>query len=214
MVVSESTHGYIETVTPPSTPPTPNANPLSDVWSDSPPTSPSITSSQTEPSDIPRLRSIHVTAGYRAGITESKTKFLQPGFDEGYPLGATFALRIGDLLGVLEGIYAMLKKIESDFSVEESERLGGLLGEAEEQLALESVFGKEWWGEDGVWKYEVQTKDGSSGMEEGATSFWDVVDAHPLVVKWTELVKLEMEIAGIQKGRFEGAEWERGRIED
>ncbi|KAL8985824.1 MAG: hypothetical protein Q9177_004326 [Variospora cf. flavescens] len=82
--------------------------PLSDIFSDSPPASP--TSKQpSEPSDIPRLRSTHATNGYRDGISASKDQALQPGFDEAYPLGAILGLRVGYVLGVLEGL--CLKKL-------------------------------------------------------------------------------------------------------
>ncbi|KAL2125024.1 hypothetical protein VTJ04DRAFT_1389 [Mycothermus thermophilus] len=61
---------------------------------------------EQEPSDLPRLRQEHHTAGYRDGIALAKSRAAQPGFDEGYPLGAELGARAGELLGVLEGLAA------------------------------------------------------------------------------------------------------------
>ena len=187
-------------LTPPSTPPSPctpiTNNCLSDIFSDSPPTSPTT----ADPSDIPRLRGTHSTAGYRDGISTSKEQTLQAGFDEGYSLGAFFGLRVGYLLGALEGLY-----VAHSHESEGSTRVGQLGKEAREQLTLDKIFGREWWGEDGIWKYEVQ------GKEEEVT-FPEVVNAHPLVKKWVEKVEQEIEIAGIMVGRFQGREWEEGRV--
>ncbi|KAL9133741.1 MAG: hypothetical protein Q9175_005084 [Cornicularia normoerica] len=186
--------------TPPSTPPSPSSpttnNHLSDIFSDSPPTSPNT----ADPSDIPRLRSTHSTAGYRAGIFFSKERSLQPAFDEGYSLGAVFGLRVGYILGALEGLCSAHSQ-ES----EERKRLRQLLKEAREHLAIEKIFGREWWGEDGIWRYEVQ------GKEEDVT-FREVVDVHPLVRTWVEIVDQEMKIAGVMVERFEGREREEGRV--
>ena len=187
-------------LTPPSTPPSPSTptrnNCLSDIFSDSPPTSPTT----TDPSDIPRLRGTHSTAGYRAGISTSKEQTLQAGFDEGYSLGAFFGLRVGYLLGALEGLY-----VAHSQESEGRTRLAQLVKEAGEHLTLEKIFGREWWGEDGIWKYEVQRK-------EEEVTFPEVVSAHPLVRKWVEKVEQEMKIAGINVGRFQGREWEEGRV--
>ncbi|CAF9909064.1 Essential protein Yae1, N terminal [Imshaugia aleurites] len=187
-------------ITPPSTPPSlsspHNNNHLSDVFSDSPPTSPTA----ADPSDILRLRSTHSTAGYRDGISISKDRSLQSGFDEGYSLGAVFGLRVGYILGALEGLCsAHLQESE------ERKALKQLVKNAREHLAIEKLFGREWWGEDGTWKYEVQ------GTEEEVT-FREVVDSHPLVKRWVERVDQELNIAGVQVGRFEGEEWEEGRV--
>lgn len=187
-------------LTPPSTPPSPSSptsnNDLSDIFSDSPPTSPTT----ADPSDIPRLRSTHSTAGYRAGISTSKERSLQPGFDQGNSLGAVFGLRVGYILGAIEGLYSAHPQ-----GSEERKGLKKLVKEAREQLAIEKVFGREWWGEDGTWRYQVE------GEEEEAT-FREVVDAHPLVRRWLERVDQEMKIAGVTVGRFEGREWEQGRV--
>lgn len=191
---------YTMALTPPSTPPSPSSlaanNSLSDIFSDSPPTSPTT----ADPSDIPRLRGTHSTAGYRDGISTSKEQKLQPGFDEGYPLGAVFGMRVGYLLGALEGL-CLAHSHES----EGRERLARLVKDARAQLALDQIFGREWWSEDGIWKYEVQ------GNEEDVT-FRDVVDAHPIMRRWVEKVEHEMEIAGVKVGRFQGREWEEGRV--
>lgn len=202
-------------LTPPSTPPSPySINSLSDIFSDSPPNSPS----HADPSDIPRLRATHSTAGYRAGISASKTEFLQPGFDEGYSLGATFGIRVGYLLGVLEGLCASLDqataairhmgKSEQDTKAGKEQRMvEELLMKARKGLVLEKIFSKEFWGEDGIWRYQVK------GKEDDVT-FREVVDSHPTIQAWSRIVEEEIREKGIRKSPFEGLEWEAGRIED
>ncbi|PGH03682.1 hypothetical protein GX51_03946 [Blastomyces parvus] len=59
-----------------------------------------------EPSDLPFLRRQHVTAGYRDGISIAKGEHVQRGFDGGFPVGAELGLRVGTVLGVLEGLAA------------------------------------------------------------------------------------------------------------
>ena len=196
-------------LTPPSTPPTPNANPLSDIFSDSPPASPSSTSRSADLSEIPRLRSKHSTAGYRDGITIAKEKFLQPGFDEGYSLGATFGLTVGSLFGKLEGL-CLAKRDERADGVEQDSRLMKMLVVMRQELGLENLFGREWWGEDGIWKYQVKPRDDGIPTESD-TTFEDIVKSHPLVAKWDVLAEQEIVKAGIKQDRFEGAEWEAGR---
>ena len=191
-------------VTPPSTPPSPTSPPhivanndLSDVFSDSPPTTPAHTSI---PSDIPRLRGTHATAGYRAGISTSKTQFLQPGFDEGYSLGAVFGLRIGYLLGALEGL-----SNSRCLQQERKDRIISLYKEAQEQLKMENIFSQEFWDKDGIWTYGVVT----NGDE---VTFQEVAEQHPVVQKWDATVIEQVKKAGVMIGRFEGTEWEAGRI--
>ena len=197
---------------PSSTPPNPTSNTISDVFSDSPPTSPSLAPHATEPSDIPRLRTLHSTAGYREAVSVSKEKHLQSGFDEGYSLGATFGLRIGSLLGILEGL-ATASKDGTERDLPERQRVLKLLGEARKELCLESVFAKTWWNDDGTWKYEVTGDEASVRDLEDAVTFEQVVEVHPLVVRWSSLVQREREIAGL-RCIFQGEDWEKGRLDD
>ncbi|MCJ1308206.1 Essential protein Yae1, N terminal [Agyrium rufum] len=78
------------------------------------------------PSDIPRLRATHTTAGYRDGIASAKEEHLQEGFDEGYGLGAVMGLRIGYLVGVIEGVVKGLRTHRA--KREETERRDRLAG--------------------------------------------------------------------------------------
>ena len=107
---------------------------------------------------------------------------------------------MGYILGALEGLCSA--------HLQESEEGGKcrkLVKEVRETLAIENIFGREWWGEDGIWKYEVQGK-------EDEVTFREVVDAHPLVRRWVDKVDEEMKIAGVKVGRFTGREWEEGRV--
>lgn len=189
------------TTTPHDTTTTNNNNNETDsIWgSPSPPPSPSLhpTPSQPQPhhlhpSDIPRLQQSHTTAGYRDGITAAKASSVQPGFDEGFSLGATIGARAGELLGVLEGVVSAL--LTHPTPPEETQRLTELLEQARKELSVQVVFGREYWEEDGTWKYEVP------GGEEGGVVFGDVAGAHPMVGKWEGVVRAE-------GGRF-GVDWD------
>ncbi|KAJ4420925.1 Essential protein Yae1, N terminal [Neurospora sp. IMI 360204] len=116
------------------------------------------------PSDVPRLQQEHTTAGYRDGITVAKAEHVQAGFDEGFGLGATIGAVAGQLLGVLEGLsFAVVSSAkgrpQQDHEEEEEEdireKVKKLLAEAEKDLSVQSIYGKEYWDEDGTWRYEV-----------------------------------------------------------
>jgi hypothetical protein len=159
-----------------------------------------------EVSDIPRLKEKHETEGYRDGVTKAKAESAQQGFDEGYSLGATLGLRIGKILGLLEGISHAVQSAAKDPTNKEDEewavqraRMEKLLVDARVELKTQNVFGKEWWGEDGIWKFEVP------GEGEGReVLFPDVAGAHPLVVKWEEVVKKEVGMWGLDLGVLDG----------
>lgn len=199
-----------------------NANNLDDVFG-SAPSSPTlfptvIPSGNNEPSEIPRLRSAHSTAGYRDGLTTSKGTTIQEGFDEGYGLGATMGLRVGSILGALEGIWSAVakkEKIKSAPALEddgvrigtggaqiqtETERLKSLVINARNELRTEGVFGREYWGEDGIWTYDV--KEGDGGWK-------DVVDAHPLIQSWESVVREEVDKVGLDTRVIERIEVKR-----
>lgn len=193
-------------------------------------------------SDMPRLRATHSTAGYRDGIAAARTPWLQRGFDEGYSLGAVLGLRVGYMLGVLEGLWAAFvsgeKKVRKNAGEsegegtedargnEEAERLSKLLAEAKTELALEKVFGKEWWGEDGMWKFAVEPPRGGDGNgnqthghddendDDGGeeVTFVEVADQHPLLDRWSNIVRAEMQRLGVRENMFQGEEWEKGRM--
>ncbi|KZF20432.1 hypothetical protein L228DRAFT_240952 [Xylona heveae TC161] len=244
------------------------------------------------PSDIPRLRSVHSTAGYRDGIAFAKNEYIQAGFDEGYALGAVIGLRIGWILGALEGLWIALEKsgrnakgekekgssgharrvgsgvedqseqqevglvgngssVGQDSGREEeggkgeeteSKKMRKLLDDANEDLKTENVFGKKYFGPDGIWLFDVVVgaaggshadalahgsahgKDSShsggskggneeaNGVGEGEYTFEDVASSHPLVKKWTGVVIAETQKRGVALDVFEGAEYEARRL--
>ncbi|KAK6353307.1 Essential protein Yae1, N terminal [Orbilia brochopaga] len=154
------------------------------------------------PDSTTRLASKHTTEGYRDGITASKQQHVQAGFDEGYILGAALGLKIGELLGVLNGLVGTVNGQLSRCTDDgERQKLSLLLYRlkkvrltARQELCLEKVFGREYFGEDGVWKW-------SAGDDpEKEQTFDDIVQRHPLVIKWTNTVEqqvkeLELELA-------------------
>lgn len=179
-----------------------NIDPLDDVFG-SAPASPILDSdyvahstghdrsSTLDPSDIPRLRSTHVTSGYREGIAVGKEKHMQEGFDEGYTLGAELGLKAGWCLGALEGIWHALPAQADSTHTEpggapSASRDGvcELLAEAEEELEMQHLFGRQYFGEDGIWLYDVPGQD----QESEETTFGKVADAHPVLLKWTAKV--------------------------
>ncbi|KAK0632460.1 hypothetical protein B0T14DRAFT_560151 [Immersiella caudata] len=195
----------------------PTNNHLDDVWGDNGDNDnlnhPTITPipEGSHPSDMPRLRQEHTTAGYRDGITVAKAKSVQAGFDEGFGLGATIGLRAGELVGILEGLVGALSSSSSPSSsvVSGVERVKGLWEEAKRELGVQVVFGKDYWEEDGTWKYEVAHPEGEAG-----TVFGDVAMAHPLLVKWDGIVRGEAERYGVDWDVLkEEAEEERTREE-
>ncbi|RAL58850.1 hypothetical protein DID88_009159 [Monilinia fructigena] len=146
----------------------------------------------TEISDIPRLKEKHETEGYRDGVTKGKTESVQKGFDEGYGLGAVLGLRIGKIIGILEGVLGAVavsarRNPKMWNGWKKKCRLEELLKNAKEELKTEKVFAREWWGEDGIWKFQVL------GEKEGKdVVFPDVAAAHPLLRKWQSIVEEEI----------------------
>ncbi|KAJ9623903.1 Essential protein Yae1, N terminal [Taxawa tesnikishii (nom. ined.)] len=168
-----------------------NNDPLDDIFGSapaSPTTSAATTASRSEYRTLgyPRLRRTHVTNGYRDGVAESKARFVQDGFDEGYGLGAVLGLRAGWCLGVLEGCVAGVEAAE-----EGKAREGG----GGEELGLRGLFGETYFGEDGVWKFEVEGKEAEG--REGEVTFREVARCHPLLVKWMEVVRKWAEGLGV-----------------
>lgn len=73
----------------------------------------------------------------------------------------------------------------------EGERISKLSVQARQELKIENLFSKEYWGQDGMWAYKVE------GKEEDVT-FWEVADQHPVVQKWLRRVRDEARKAGIE----------------
>jgi hypothetical protein len=161
---------------------------------------------RVEPSEIPRVRSTHVTNGYRDGISESKARFVQEGFDEGYALGAVLGLKAGWILGVFDRLVTALgqKNLRRKVNPKTYEAPDGamveqwrqleiqrgqmlrkcqeLFGKAQTELVVLNLFGKDYFGEDGIWAYDV------AGGEEDIV-FEDVANAHPLICRWMRVVE-------------------------
>lgn len=166
-------------------------------------------------SDIPRLKEKHETEGYRDGVGKGKAETVQAGFDEGYTLGAVMGLRVGKILGLLQGQLAAIRKMttkpecEKGWWGEQKSELQKFAGDAEEELKTESLFGIEYWGKDGIWKYEVP------GEKEGReVLFPDVASAHPLIKKWEGVAAKYAEMYGVDLRKLERPDKERDSGED
>jgi hypothetical protein len=201
-----------------STPDAPNTNDIfDDIFSSSPPHSSHLpqpastedstytlaTSNLQERSDIPRLQSQHSTAGYREGIASSKGTFVQEGFDEGYMLGAELGMRCGLIVGVLYGCTRACVELEMEL-----ERCNGLLREARKELSVKGLYAPEYFGQDGIWKYDVSEK--AEGQEEEELDFRKVASAHPLVVKWVNVVEALARDLGLDLGSLKDRDAEAG----
>ncbi|KYG45181.1 hypothetical protein M433DRAFT_67865 [Acidomyces richmondensis BFW] len=182
-----------------------HADPLGDVFG-SEPTSPTLAGREQqdapgraltevqELSDIPRLRSIHVTNGYREGIGTGKEKHMQGGFDEGYGLGAELGLKVGWCLGVLDGIYHALpstapsNRIASKSAVDQliisREDVRKLQSDAEAEMSLQNLFSQNYFHTDYTWRFDVP----ESQKDADDITFETIAAAHPLVKKWVEQV--------------------------
>ncbi|KAK7515621.1 hypothetical protein IWZ03DRAFT_313553 [Phyllosticta citriasiana] len=186
----------------PRQPPT-TASHLDDVFGCSPPSAAALSSSSSpnstinhhrrlgdEVSDIPRLRSVHVTAGYRDGIAVSKAAHVQEGFDEGFPLGAVMGLRAGRVVGVLEGVVGALRcafDLDLDQEKEKNKEkefaaTKHLLRLAREELDVGALFGPQYFDEEGIWRFGVD------GNEDDIT-FEVVAARHPVLAKWEKTVE-------------------------
>ncbi|QSZ32447.1 hypothetical protein DSL72_002021 [Monilinia vaccinii-corymbosi] len=159
----------------------------------------------TEVSDIPRLKEKHETEGYRDGVTRGKAQRVQEGFDEGYGLGAVLGLKMGRVIGILEGVLGAVsvsaKKSQDAQWGGEKRRLEELLKNAKEELKTEKVFAREWWGEDGIWRFEIpREKEGKDVV------FSDVAAAHPLLQKWQTIVDVEIQRWSLDMELMEGNE--------
>ncbi len=219
----------------PSPPSSPAINPLDDVFDSS--TSSSLPShnnhnpnppSSADVSDIPRLRSIHVTNGYRDGLAAGKATSLQAGFDEGYSLGAVLGLRVGWILGVLEGCLRALQgagqgdgEVQRRASVTSTDADGDGVKQGtgaavaqdhkreQRRRVLEQL---------GRAREELRTErvfgktffDGDglwtyavSGLEEDVT-FERVADAHPLLSSWKTSVWETAAELGVDLGMGDG----------
>ncbi|KAL1988654.1 hypothetical protein VTN96DRAFT_8354 [Rasamsonia emersonii] len=157
--------------------------------------------SAVEPSDLPSLRRQHVTAGYRDGISFSKSQHVQRGFDAGFPVGAQFGLRVGAVLGILEGVLkgletrpssgpvkkrtAETKTVESEADREAREKriekVRQLYQTAVKELSVESVFGNVTAKEDGTEEEKPETQ--LARKAEAVVSKWEKRVAVP---KWEE----------------------------
>lgn len=139
-------------------------------------TTPEIRHSTAEPSDVPRLRSIHVTNGYREGIAAGKEQSVQAGFDEGYALGAEYGSIAGWIKGVLEGLIST--------SADDHQRadLDQLMQQVKQELDMSNLFSAAYFGSDGIWTYDVP-----EALSE-STTFREVASAHPVLVKWRGII--------------------------
>nr|OQO32715.1 hypothetical protein B0A51_00094 [Rachicladosporium sp. CCFEE 5018] len=151
-----------------------------------------------ERSDIQRLRNTHVTNGYREGIADSKEKYIQAGFDEGYSLGAELGMKVGWCLGVLEGICRALpdESRSTTANVPDSHPIL-LVKQAREELKMQNLVTEKYFGTDGIWLYDVPGK-------ESETTFRAVAAAHPVLEMWVDTVYLTLRSYGLAAGSAVG----------
>jgi hypothetical protein len=107
--IADTTPATALPTTLPDTPPMSlETSTLADIWEDE------AGGHATEEvlSEMPSMKRQHMTDGYREGLSTSKSKVMQAGFDEGYPIGVQIAMRAGPIFGVLEA-YLACKSIDA-----------------------------------------------------------------------------------------------------
>jgi hypothetical protein len=190
-----------------SAPPTPpHTGMLDDIYGSSPAASPTLAAQRDDEmlSDLPsRVRNLDTDA-YREGLSAAKGKFVQEGFDEGFSLGAEIGLLVGRILGVLQGIVTALKG-HGEVRRKEAQ---ALLERARSDLVIESVLGREWVDEEGIWKWNVEGQQG-----EDEVTFQEVARHHPVVKAWLGTVadlaeRWGVDLDAVEKTREDGAEAE------
>ena len=147
-----------------------------------------------EHSDIPRLRGIHTTAGYRDGIASARDAAVQPGFDEGYVLGAALGIRSGYLLGLMEGIQRALHEQDQHYK-----RVDQLLAQIKEETAVTELMNKKYLNPDGTWRWDVD-QETLDGVQDEDTTINHVADSHPVIRKWVKILGDLMGEAGVRRG--------------
>lgn len=242
----------------PSPPPSPSQDPLLDVFDGSNNTA-TTKSPNSHPSSITKLQRVHFNDGYREGVSTSKGTHVQDGFDEGYPLGAELALRVGVILGSLEELCAAMNQLVKKSRTERGDRadivretsgaregdvtaapsssltqktasqeaplqgwesqrevVNSLLKSAEEELALQSVFSKDYFDEEGIWKWNIGDHAGSmsateciaestdshgpireTAVDTPQATFREVANAHPLLTKWRGIANGKLQEFGL-----------------
>ncbi|KAI0172366.1 hypothetical protein GGR52DRAFT_401474 [Hypoxylon sp. FL1284] len=129
--------------------------------------------------DAKKLQSQHTTEGYRDGISHGKTDRIQAGFDDGYELGAELGLSAGRILGLLEGLVDSF----NDVGLSTNGRIDELLSAATRELGEGSIFARDYWHEDGSWKYPVDEPVSKHGSLSE-----NVANSHPAITKWAAKV--------------------------
>jgi len=169
---------------------------------------PESSNSQTHEtlSDIPAIRRLHNTAGYREGVSVSKEKFIQEGFDEGYALGACLGQKVGYILGVFEGIVIALRR--SAASSSRGREAKAMLEAARKELRVEVLLGAEWVDSEGIWKWTVPGSEETSEAD-GEVTFMEVADAHPTMKSWIEKLEKVTQEWNVDLEAFEGSKREQ-----
>ena len=134
---ASSAGGFAETTI--TTPEIESTSPNDDIWASDDEhdiAAPTETrSNETLLSELPTVKRQHMTDGYREGLSIGKAIVMQNGFDAGYPIGMAIALRVGKILGCIEGVLAS-KDLDEDAKVSARR----LLEKAKQELAIGTLL--------------------------------------------------------------------------
>jgi hypothetical protein len=179
------------------------------------PSSPSSTTSASfDPtlSDLPNVRRLHTTDGYRAGLSAGKEDpvVAQAGFDQGYPIGVLLGMRAGNILGTISELSRhglldkqVVREAEEELSVARLlQDIGARLGRG---IAEELENG-----------HDVQPESADDGGRDTNSGSWNDLDMSWIaelasIQKWSRVASdatselgLDMDLDTITKNK---AQW-------
>lgn len=108
--------------------------------------------------DVKKLRDNHSKRGYLDGIVSAKDENLQTGFNTAFPLGGELGMRIGKIIGRLQGLE--YRYGDNDTELKED------FTKAKQELRINKILTKS------IFDNEYTLPD----------------EKHPVVIKWEEIV--------------------------
>lgn len=110
-------------------------------------------------------------------------------------------MRGGWIIGVLEGVARGGQGVD---------QVKILLKEARQELSIKSLYAPEYFGQDGIWTYNIGEKTEGQAEDDEELDFRKVAAAHPVVGKWMGVVEALAKDAGLDLERMKDKDEEAG----